>query len=255
MSDWVEAGEARKLPGLKLALTKRIPNPWGESAKALFHVKKVPYVRVPQRPGMPNEEIVAWTGQRSAPVAAWNDERPRTAWSEIVQLAERVAPDPPLIPKDAELRARMFGLLHELAGENGFGWSRRMMFALSTLDGPDAMVGEFLVQAYGSGRPQLDPLRRRVGELLDLYASVLGAQRRAGRRFFLGDSLTALDLYWAGFAALIEPLPPEQCDMLPQFRELYTLRDAELRARVDPILLEHRDAIYRDFLLLPIRLV
>jgi glutathione S-transferase len=254
MSEWVEAAEARKLPGLKLALTKRIPNPWGESAKALFHVKRVPYVRVPQRPGLPNEEIVAWSGQRSAPVAAWNDERPRTGWSEIVMLAERIAPDPPLIPAEPEDRARMFGLLHELAGERGFGWSRRMMFALATLDGPDAVIGEFLIQAYGAGRPDLDALRRRVAALLEMYASILHAQRRAGRRFFLGDSLSALDLYWAAFAALIEPLPPEQCDMLPRFRELYTLTDPELRAAVDPLLLEHRDRIYEDFLVLPLQL-
>jgi glutathione S-transferase len=254
VSDWVEAGEARTLPGLRIAFTKRIPNPWAESAKAVFHVKNVPYVRIAQRPGLPNEELVAWTGQRSAPAVAWNDERPRTGWSEIVLLAERIAPEPALIPKDSELRARMFGLLHELAGEHGFGWCRRMMFALSTLEGPNAQIGEFIVHAYGSGRSEPELLRKRVGGLLDMYAALLHAQRRAGKRFFLGDSLTALDLYWAAFAAMIEPLPPEQCAMLPQFRELYTLKDAELRARVDPILLEHRDAIYEDYLPLPIQL-
>jgi len=254
MSDWVEVPEARTMSGLRLVLTKRIPNPWAESAKSLFVVKKMPFVRVAQRPGLPNEELVAWSGQRSAPVAAWNDERPKNGWSEIVLLAERIAPDPPLIPRDPELRARMFGLVHELAAERGLGWSRRMMFALSTADGPNAMVGEFLTAAYGAGAPALPALAARVGELLDMFASILRAQRKAGKRFFLGDSMTALDVYWAGFAALLDPLPVEQCDMLPLFRELYTLRDRELRARLDPLLMAHRDELYRDFLELPIRL-
>jgi hypothetical protein len=42
--------------------------------------------------------------------------------------------------------------------------------------------------------------------------------------------------------------------MLSQFRELYTLHDADLRARVDPILMDHRDRVYADFLPLPIQL-
>jgi glutathione S-transferase len=254
VASWVEVPEARAMSGLRLVLTKRIPNPWAESAKALFHVKKIPYVRVAQRPGMPNDDLVTWTGQRSAPVAAWNDERPRSGWSDIVLLAERIAPDPPLVPREPELRARMFGLLHELCAEQGFGWCRRMMFALSTLKGPDSFVGEFITTAYGAGTPQPERLRARVAELLDLFALVLRAQRAAGKRFFIGDSLSALDLYWAGFAALVEPLPPEQCDMLAQFRGLYTLHDGELRARVDPILMEHRDRIYADYLPLPIQL-
>ena len=80
MSKWIEVSEARAMDGLRLVLTKRIPNPWAESAKSLFVVKKVPFPRVVQRPGMPNEELVVWSGQRSAPVVAWNDERPRNGW-------------------------------------------------------------------------------------------------------------------------------------------------------------------------------
>jgi hypothetical protein len=41
---------------------------------------------------------------------------------------------------------------------------------------------------------------------------------------------------------------------VPLFRELYTLHDRELRARVDPLLMEHRNELYRDFLESPIRL-
>jgi hypothetical protein len=114
------------------------------------------------------------------------------------------------------------------------------------------MVGEFITAAYGSGDADVEGLRRRVRELLDMFASVLRRQLDAGKHYFLGE-LTALDVYWAGFAALIEPLPHELCPMLPMFRSLYTLHDEELRARVDPILMEHRERMYRDHLQLPIQ--
>src|SRR5581483_3892355 len=238
----------RRMRGLRLVVTKRIPNPWAEAAKALFHVKGIPYVRVAQRPGAPNDELRAWTGQTSAPVAVLDDEPPRTTWSAIVHLAERLAPEPTLIPADAAARATMFGYLHELCGEMGFGWCRRLAFAQSTLDGPNRFIGEYIVGKYSNGVLAPEVLRGRVRELLALFAELLREQRARGRRFMLGDRLTALDLYWAAFAALIDPLPPAQCAMLDAMRPLYTLTDPELRASVDPILMEHRDRIYADYL-------
>jgi hypothetical protein len=47
-----------------------------------------------------NEEIVAWSGQNSAPVVAWQNEPPINRWIDILHLAERLAPEPALIPED-----------------------------------------------------------------------------------------------------------------------------------------------------------
>ncbi len=87
-----------------------------------------------------------------------------------------------------------------------------------------------------------------------LFARVLRRQYDAGRPFFVGDRLTALDLYWATFATLIQPLPAEVCPMYEESRLLYTLTDPALLAQVDPLLLEHRDRVYREYLPMPLRL-
>jgi hypothetical protein len=53
--------------------------------------------------------LYEWTAQRSAPVAIWNDERPRSTWIEQLYLAERLQPFPALIPASIADRALMFG--------------------------------------------------------------------------------------------------------------------------------------------------
>ena len=78
----------------------------------------------------------------------------------------------------------------------------------------------------------------------------LRAQQARGRRFLIGDSLSALDLYWAAFAALIDPLPPDLCPMPDYLRAMYTY-DGGLRDDI-AALFAHRDRIYRDHLELPV---
>ena len=66
--------------------------------------------------GDTQKELIAWSGQASAPVVAWNDERPRSSWIDQLNLAERLSPNPPLTPANTEDRIRMFGLANELLG-------------------------------------------------------------------------------------------------------------------------------------------
>lgn len=254
---WFEVDDAKTMPGLKLVLTKRVPNPWAEGAKALFEVKRIPYIRVSQRVATPNAELQAWTGQTSAPVAVLDNEKPRTHWSEIVLLAERLQPTPRLIPADPTDRAMMFGYLHELCGEMGFGWCRRLHFThgvLSESSSPLGPVAQYIAGRYGYQSADHAVIAKRIPELLNLFATRLHHQYEQGKHFFIGDALTALDLYWATFAALLQPLPPDLCDMHEIGRALYTLVDPTLLRCVDPILLEHRDRIYRKYLTLPIEL-
>jgi glutathione S-transferase len=262
MAEWVAVEKARGLPGLKLVLTAGVPGPWGEAAKGLFRVKGIPFVRVRQEMGAANPELRAWTGHDNAPQAIWQDEPARTVWTEIIFLAERLAPEPALVPADPVLRAQMFGLIRELAGENGLGWCRRLMLLDPTLrlptsalpaDHPVRVQVETLGRKYGWSPAAADAAPARVEGILRLLSEQLASQRRAGRGFLLGDRLCALDLYWAAFAALISPLPEAQCAMPAMLRPLYELGGAA-RAACAPELLAHRDRIYREHLELPIEL-
>jgi hypothetical protein len=114
--------EARNMSGLRLILgAHTIPGPWREACKGIFYVKKIPYTPVASagQDGS-DRELREWTAQTSAPVAIWNDERPRSTWIEQLYLAERLQPSPALIPANLEDRALMFGYINEIAGENGF---------------------------------------------------------------------------------------------------------------------------------------
>jgi glutathione S-transferase len=239
-------------------LVRGVPSPWGEAAKAILHVKKLPFARVAQQPGGPNPELLDWTGQTSAPVAAWEDEKPRTGWAEILILAERLAPEPRLVPPEPAERAQLFGLAHEIAGELGFAWCRRnagIHLGIANLpDGParDGALG--FGRKYGYRAEEAGLYRRRVREILALLVETLRAQRARGSRFLIGDALSALDLYWAAFAALLEPLPEADCPMDPGMRAFYTLSDPEQRVPGDELLLAHRDFVYREYLELPVAL-
>ena len=77
------------------------------------------------------------------------DEPPRTVWTEIIFFAERLVSEPALIPADPADRAAMFGLCHEICGEDGLGWSRRLM-----------MLHEVLQIPALADSPAGDPVRR-----------------------------------------------------------------------------------------------
>ena len=76
----------------------------------------------------------------------------------------------------------------------------------------------------------------------------------AKQGFFTGKSLSALDLGWASFAALIQPLPNDLCSMDPMWRDLYTWTPAETAPVKVAELLAHRDHIYRGWMELPVSL-
>ncbi|MCS5635332.1 MAG: hypothetical protein NZ990_02370 [Myxococcota bacterium] len=258
MASWLSVEEGKVQGGLRLVLTTGVPGPWGEAAKALLHVKKLACPRIPQLGGQPNRELVAWTGESNAPQAVFEDEPARTHWSEIIFLAERLAGDPPLIPEDPDDRALMFGLIHELAGETGFGWSRRLMLLIPLMqldeDSPGRQSGALLASRYGYSESAAAAAPGRAAEILALVSRQWRRQREAGHAYLVGDRLSALDLYWAAFAALVDPLPHEVCPMPPMLRAAYSQRHPLMDEALDPALLDHRQRIYDDWLELPIDL-
>jgi glutathione S-transferase len=248
--NYVEVEEAIGLPGLRLVLSAGVPGPWGEAAKYVFDVKRIPYTAVRQVGGTESEALRRWTGQSNAPIAVYGHEAPRSGWAEILALGERLAPEPALIPSDPELRVRMFGLAHEICGEHGFGWERRLML-LSAL-GTDNDVTRTLARRYGFDERTAAAAPGRCAEILRLLSRQIHAQRAQGSAYLVGDRLSALDLYWAAFALMVEPLGEAHCRLHPRLRESYALRDPAVRAAADDALLEHRDFIYRTHLALPL---
>ena len=82
--------EAIRRGGLRMVVVGDVPSPWGEAAKGFWHIKGIEWAAV--RLVYDNEPLKEWAGQRSGPVAIYENERPRSGWAEILLLAERLAP-------------------------------------------------------------------------------------------------------------------------------------------------------------------
>jgi glutathione S-transferase len=204
-----------------------------------------------------SELLKEWAGQRSGPVVVYEDERPRSGWAEILLLSERLAPTPSLLPANPAERALAFGLAHEICGEGGLGWSRRLQLVhagLQNAGGFPERVSKYLGKKYGYSPEVGAAAGARVAELLSMLVARLKAQHRTGSRYYVGNSLTAVDVYSATFTAMFGPLPPEQCKMDASTRAAFDTRDTKTEAALDPILFEHRDMIYTRSLELPLSL-
>lgn len=259
-AEYVDVNRARALPGLRLVLTAGVPGPWGEAAKGIFHAKKIAFTRVAQSAGADNDALYEWTGHRNAPVAMYEDEPARTAWGEILWLAERIAPEPSLLPADPDDRIRCLGLAEALMGVGGFGWSRRLMLLRPGMGDSDtppeamrAVLGR-MARQYGYSRAAADAAPARVVAILELLSRQLAAQRAQGRRYLIGERVSAVDIYWAAMAALVAPLPADVCAMPEMMRSMYGNPGPVVAKAVDPALLEHRDRVYREHMEFPLAL-
>ncbi|WP_370156595.1 hypothetical protein [Ferrovibrio sp.] len=247
--------EAIGRDGLRMVVVGGIPSPWSEAAKGIFHVKRIEWTAV--RLDYESTALKAWTGQRNAPVAVYGSEKPRQGWAEILLLAERLAPQPALLPADPAERALAFGLAHEICGEGGLGWTRRLQLIHAGLVGTGgfaAPVAQYLARKYGYTPAAGAAAGGRVAALLGLLAGRLAAQQAAGSDYYLGAELTAVDIYAAAFMTLFRPLPQELCPMDAATRAAFGSLDAGTAAALDPRLLAHRELIYTRHLELPLSL-
>jgi glutathione S-transferase len=256
MAEYIEVEQAIGMSGLRIVLSPGLPAPWSESCKGLLYVKKLPYVKARQNVFGPNPELLKWTAQTTAPVAAWNDEPPRSTWIEQLYLFERLAPQPRLIPADWDDRVLMIGLSHEICGENGFTWNRRNSIVqdFTALD-KDPQTREMYGQIgkkYGFTPEGGRIAAARCAEILGRLAARLQLQKAKGSPYFIGNSLTALDIYWACHAVTMLPLPETVCKMPELYRTVYTNTDPVIGKAAAPILFEHRDYIYEKHLELPV---
>ena len=253
--DFATVEEAIARPGLRMVVVGNIPSPWSEAAKGILHVKGISWTAV--RLSYDSPALKDWAGQRSGPVAIYESEAPRAGWAEILLLAERLAPQPALLPADAADRALVFGLAHEILGEQGLAWSRRLQLVEAGLQGAggfQSKVAAYIGKKYGYSPQAGAAATRRVVELLGLLAARLKAQRAAGSDYYVGQGLTAVDIYSATALALLRPLPQEVCAMDPVTRAAFEFREPATDAALDDVLLAHRDLMYRRHLALPLSL-
>ena len=121
---YLNTAEAIGRSGVRMVVVGGVPSPWGEAAKGILHIKGIDWAAVML--AYDDEPQKEWAGQRTGPVLINDAERPRSGWAEILLLAERLSPQPPLLPTDPAQRALTFGLAHEICGEEGLGWMRRL---------------------------------------------------------------------------------------------------------------------------------
>jgi glutathione S-transferase len=255
--DRIDIEQARHAPGLRVVTLAMIPSPWGEALKGILHIKQIPHARVGHVFGSPTTTLLEWTAQDSFPIMAWNDEHPRTTWIEQLYLAERLAPTPRLIPERLEDRILMFGYSNELCGENGIGWAERLrgVHEQVTKEGGDpAGVSTYLGKKYGYTSEIGRRATERIVSGLNALTARLEQQKSHGSRFFIGDNLSAMDIYWATFSNAMRPLAPELCPMPQLIRDMFTTTEPAIVAATSAILIEHRDFIFRNYLELPVDL-
>ena len=252
---YIGVEEAKPRNGLRMVVVGNVPSPWGEAAKGILHVKGIEWAAV--RLAYDSESLRQWAGQLSCPVAIYDNDPPRAGWAEILLLAERLAPEPGLLPESPIDRTLAFGIGHEICGEAGLGWSRRLQLihaGMRNEGGFPERVAKYLGKKYGYTAATGVASGARVMELLGMLKMRLKSQRENGCRYYIGNSVTAVDIYSATFMALFRPLPSDQGDMDANIRAAFETRFEQTEAALDPILLEHRDMMYADHLELPLAL-
>lgn len=252
MMRFVTLDEARATRGLRLVVLEGVPSPWSETAKGCFDMKGIDYVAVKLTPR--DTETRVWTGHQNAPVALYEDEPPRANWKDIVNLAERIAPTPRLVPEEGAAREEFWRVGDELLSANGLAWCLRLVLihegiASEGARGFPLRAAQYLAPKYGYTPESIRPARGRIVAVLEALARRLSD----GRRYLMGAAPMAVDIAVASTLGLMVPLPEASCPMLPAFRRAYETLAPELRATIAPALIAHRDFMYAHHLTLPVR--
>jgi glutathione S-transferase len=248
--EYVDINQAINADGLRIVIVKDMPSAWGVAAKAMIEFKSLDFKCAHQIPMADNPELLAWSGTNSAPVVAWNDEAPINRWDDILLLLERIAPEPRLVPENPAERIEVFGICREICGELGFGWNRRIDLARPAA-GEEPSV---FAQKYSYRETEAALANGRVIALMAELAARLKRQKENGSEYLVGQSVTAADFYWASFSNFVILQPFEECPVNPAARPMFENTPAEILSSIDPILMEHRDRIMRDYYNLPIKL-
>ena len=139
-----------------------------------------------QKAGEDNTELLNWAGVNSGPVVAWDSGAPLNRWNDILFLLERLNPERNLVPSDGSLRVQCMGLSHEICGELGLGWNRRLSMFRPIVDSSDRPDG-FMNMADKWGYNQTDV--EMAEERSVLILRTLSEQLRFQKSFFIFPSI------------------------------------------------------------------
>lgn len=254
---FVPIEEAREARGLRIVIAGGVPSPWSQGALGIFEMKGLDYLAVRFRTAA--EQVREWTGSHNAPVVVHDDEPPRTGWADILDLAERLAERPPLVPRDDEARVKMFGLANELLGETGLAACVRLLLIDASLatdgrEGWPSPVAKYLASKYGPVTERAGSAKARAIRVLRMLGRELEASLSRGCDYVLGSEPCALDVYMAVAVGVIAPLPEELCPMLAPVRHAFETLDPDVRNALPASLIVHRDKMYTRHLPVPVKL-
>jgi glutathione S-transferase len=109
-----------------------------------------------------------------------------------------------------------------------------------------------MMRAYGMREGAVAESDTRIVGILNAFSAQLHRQREAASAYLVGDRLSGCDVHWACFSILLEPLPVEDCFAADQMLALFASKSEAVAAALDPILIEHRDHIWREHIGLPV---
>jgi len=253
--DYVSPNEVINAQGLRLVIAEKMPNPWGQAAKAMMEYKGLVFQAAHWQGGGAKQEFIPWAGNNGSPVVAFNDEAPINRWDDILLLLERLAPAKQLLPESREERIEVLGLAHEICGRLGLGWNRRLsIFAPMVASGQAPEGFMLMAKKYGSTDGDLAKADARQIATLNALTARLKSQQAAGSDFFVGNSISAVDFYWAAFSVMFDLLPPEKCPMTEEARPMFSNMADGVRTALDPMLIAHRDRIMASHFKLPMEM-
>lgn len=130
-----------------------------------------------------------------------------------------MAPTPSLLPSDPRQRAHAIGPGHERLGEGGIAWNRRLQMLAGTAASGNAGRLAPLMDKYGFDAADAAAAGARIAATLRALAVLLAAQEARGVPWFVGETLSAVDIWWVATANIV--------------------------AALDPALLAHRDRVFK----------
>jgi len=256
--EYVDVATARSARGVRIVVSGLVPSPWSEATKGLFRIANIPVLAV--RRTRDANDVTAWTGIDNVPVVFHDAEPARTNWAAITALAARLGGPGVVVPDELAARAEAFGLLHEIAGEDGIGWNARlaMIDASLTSEGKRGFplpVAQYLARRYGHAPGTAARGRSRIEHQLHALRDRLLAQRAAGHDYLGGPCVSALDVYLATFLTPLSSITVEDCPQLePVLRQAFGTAHEALGGLVPEELWAHRTMVFQRHLAWPIAL-